>query len=77
MAMTHGQRKSFPRRLNVRPAMTRWTQVHGLRGETDTDDKMAARVGYNLYPIDNWSIWLYFNTVGLTIVSLSAYGNAV
>jgi Undecaprenyl-phosphate glucose phosphotransferase len=66
----------YPRRLNVRPGITGWAQVHGLRGETDTDDKMAARVEHDLYYIDNWSIWLDIYIVVLTLVSPSAYRNA-
>ena len=66
----------YPRRLNVKPGITGWAQVNGLRGETDTDDKMARRVEYDLHYIDNWSIWLDFYIVFLTIVSRRAYRNA-
>lgn len=43
-------------RLNVKPGITGWAQIHGLRGETDGDEKMRARVEYDLYYIDHWSI---------------------
>jgi lipopolysaccharide/colanic/teichoic acid biosynthesis glycosyltransferase len=43
----------YARRHNVKPGITGWAQVHGLRGETDTDDKMARRVSYDLWYIDN------------------------
>jgi lipopolysaccharide/colanic/teichoic acid biosynthesis glycosyltransferase len=39
----------------VLPGITGWAQVNGLRGETDTDDKIRARVDHDLYYIDNWS----------------------
>jgi putative colanic acid biosynthesis UDP-glucose lipid carrier transferase len=45
-------------RHKVKPGITGWAQVHGLRGETDTPDKMEKRVQYDLYYIDNWSLWL-------------------
>ena len=45
-------------RHKVKPGITGWAQVHGLRGETDTPDKMEMRVQYDLYYIDNWSLWL-------------------
>ncbi len=67
----------YPRRLNVRPGITGWAQVHGLRGETDTDNKMVARVDHDLYYIDNWSIWLDCYIVALTVLSPKAYTNAV
>jgi polysaccharide biosynthesis protein PslA len=67
---------TYPRRLNVRPGITGWAQVHGLRGETSTDDKMAARVDHDLYYIDNWSIGLDLYILVLTIFSRRTYQNA-
>ena len=67
---------TYPRRLNVRPGITGWAQVHGLRGETSTDDKMAARVDHDLYYIDNWSISLDLYILVLTIFSARTYQNA-
>ena len=66
----------YPRRLNVRPGITGWAQVHGHRGETDTNAKMAARVEHDLYYIDNWSLGLDLYIVLLTLVSPKAYRNA-
>jgi Bacterial sugar transferase len=48
----------YARRHNVRPGITGWAQIHGYRGETDTEEKMRKRVEYDLYYIDNWSLWL-------------------
>ncbi|MHA1569958.1 MAG: sugar transferase, partial [Alphaproteobacteria bacterium] len=42
-------------RHKVRPGITGWAQINGLRGETDTPEKMRMRVRYDLYYIDNWS----------------------
>jgi polysaccharide biosynthesis protein PslA len=67
----------YPRRLNVLPGITGWAQVNGFRGETDTDEKMAARVAHDLYYIDNWSPWLDLYIVTMTLVSAKAYRNAV
>jgi len=41
-------------RQQVRPGITGWAQVHGLRGDTSIE----ARVQYDLWYIENWSIWL-------------------
>jgi Undecaprenyl-phosphate glucose phosphotransferase len=43
-------------RHRVKPGITGWAQVNGLRGETDTLDKMRRRVEHDLYYIDNWSL---------------------
>src|SRR5205085_4363949 len=45
-------------RHKVRPGITGWAQVNGFRGETDTLDKMAARVEYDLEYLRNWSLGL-------------------
>ena len=45
-------------RHKVRPGITGWAQVHGLRGETDTVEKMEARVRYDLEYLSNWSVVL-------------------
>ncbi len=41
-------------RHQVRPGMTGWAQVHGLRGDTSIED----RVSYDIWYIENWSLWL-------------------
>ena len=47
-------------RHKVRPGITGWAQVNGLRGETDTIDQMRTRVEYDLDYLRNWSLWLDF-----------------
>ena len=59
----------YARRHNVLPGITGWAQVNGLRGETDTDDKMRARVDHDLYYIDNWSLWLDLRILLWTVFS--------
>ena len=53
----------LPRHL-AKPGMTGWTQVNGLRGDTD----LAARVQHDIYYIENWSPWLDVQIVLLTFV---------
>jgi exopolysaccharide biosynthesis polyprenyl glycosylphosphotransferase len=67
----------YARRHNVRPGITGWAQVNGLRGETDTDEKMRRRVDYDLYYIDNWSMLFDLRILLLTVFSRSSYRNAV
>lgn len=54
-------------RHKVKPGITGWAQVNGWRGETDTLDKMAKRVEYDLYYIRNWSIWFDIKIILKTI----------
>ena len=66
----------FSRRHNVKPGLTGWAQVNGLRGETDTHEKMRRRVEYDLYYIDNWSFMFDVKIILMTVFSRSAYMNA-
>ena len=50
--------KAYMARHKVKPGITGWAQVNGLRGETDTLDKMARRVEYDLEYLRNWSLGL-------------------
>jgi putative colanic acid biosynthesis UDP-glucose lipid carrier transferase len=45
-------------RHKVRPGITGWAQVNGLRGETRTVEKMRQRVEYDLDYLRNWSLSL-------------------
>ncbi|WP_280564940.1 undecaprenyl-phosphate glucose phosphotransferase [Chromohalobacter sp. 48-RD10] len=59
--------ESYMRRHKVKPGITGWAQVNGLRGETDTLEKMEKRVQYDLWYIDNWSLWLDLKIISLTL----------
>jgi Undecaprenyl-phosphate glucose phosphotransferase len=61
---------SYAARHRVKPGITGWAQVNGWRGETDTLDKIRNRVEYDLYYIDNWSIWLDFLIIAKTVMVL-------
>jgi len=67
----------YARRHNVKPGITGWAQVNGLRGETDTDDKMARRIAYDHWYIDNWSFWLDLGILLRTVFSSRSYKNAL
>jgi putative colanic acid biosysnthesis UDP-glucose lipid carrier transferase len=58
-------------RHKVRPGMTGLAQVNGLRGETETLEKMSERVRYDLEYLRHWSPWLdvkiIFKTLGLVM----------
>lgn len=59
--------ESYMQRHKVKPGITGWAQVNGLRGETDTLDKMERRVQFDLWYIDNWSLWLDLKIIAMTV----------
>ncbi len=56
-------------RHKVKPGITGWAQINGFRGETDTLEKMQRRVEYDLFYIENWSLWLDIKIIIRTIFS--------
>ena len=54
-------------RHKVKPGITGWAQINGLRGETDTLEKMESRVQADLYYIEHWSLWFDLKIILLTI----------
>lgn len=59
--------KAYMVRHKVKPGITGWAQVHGLRGETDTIDKMQQRVEYDLEYLRNWSLGLDLQIIARTV----------
>ena len=59
--------KAYMVRHKVKPGITGWAQVNGHRGETDTLDKMKARVEYDLEYLRNWSLALDLQIIVRTI----------
>ena len=68
--------KGYMLRHKVKPGITGWAQVNGLRGETATIDKMEARIQYDLDYLRNWSLWLDLWIVLKTIQVVLARKNA-
>lgn len=63
-------------RHRVKPGITGWAQVCGLRGETDSLEKMRARVEHDLYYIEHWSLWFDLKILVLTLVFGFIHPNA-
>ena len=64
-------RRSIPRymdRHREKAGMTGWAQVNGLRGDTS----IAERTKYDLWYIENWSLWLDFKIMLRTLFSVFA-----
>ena len=63
-------------RHRVKPGVTGWAQINGWRGEMDTDEKIRMRTEYDLYYIENWSLWLDLEILFLTPIRLLNTENA-
>jgi Undecaprenyl-phosphate glucose phosphotransferase len=63
-------------RHRVKPGITGWAQVNGLRGETDTIEKIEARVEHDIYYTDNWSLAFDIRIMVLTVVSVLFHKSA-
>ena len=68
--------EQYVHRHRVKPGITGWAQVNGLRGEIDTLEKAHARVEQDLYYIEHWSLWLDLKTLVLTMPVLLSRQNA-
>jgi putative colanic acid biosynthesis UDP-glucose lipid carrier transferase len=68
--------KGYMLRHKVKPGITGWAQVNGLRGETATLDKMEARIQYDLDYLRNWSLWLDVWIILLTVKVVLTRHNA-
>jgi exopolysaccharide biosynthesis polyprenyl glycosylphosphotransferase len=51
------------RRHRVKTGLTGWAQVNGLKGDTS----IKERVRYDIYYIENWSLWLDFKIIVKTV----------
>ncbi|WP_207494073.1 undecaprenyl-phosphate glucose phosphotransferase [Aridibaculum aurantiacum] len=54
----------------LKPGITGWAQVNGFRGETKTVHQMQKRVEYDLWYMENWSIYLDLKMVFLTAYNM-------
>ena len=63
-------------RHRVKPGMTGWAQVNGWRGETDTEEKIRARVEHDLHYIENWSLTFDLYILARTPLALFNTSNA-
>ncbi len=69
--------KAYMVRHKVKPGITGWAQINGYRGETETIEKMQARVEYDLEYLRNWSLGLdlqiIIRTIRLVLFDRNAY----
>ena len=56
----------------VKAGITGWAQVNDFRGNTD----LHQRIQYDLYYIENWSIWFDLRIIALTVLHIVRSRNA-
>jgi undecaprenyl-phosphate galactose phosphotransferase/putative colanic acid biosynthesis UDP-glucose lipid carrier transferase len=57
-------------RHHVKPGITGWAQVHGMRGETPNLEVMEKRITLDIWYINNWSIWLDLRILAMTTLEV-------
>ncbi|HEX2147290.1 MAG TPA: undecaprenyl-phosphate glucose phosphotransferase [Pseudorhizobium sp.] len=63
-------------RHRVKPGVTGWAQINGLRGELDSDEKIRKRIDFDLQYIENWSLLFDLKILLLTPIRLLNAENA-
>jgi putative colanic acid biosynthesis UDP-glucose lipid carrier transferase len=66
----------YAQRQRVKPGITGWAQIHGLRGAVRSPEHMRRRVQFDLYYIDHWSVWLDLEILACTPLSVLRAENA-
>lgn len=51
----------------IKPGITGWAQVNGCRGEIKEKEQLNKRIVYDIWYAENWSIWLDFRIIFLTV----------
>ena len=69
-------RESVPKYMikhHVRPGMTGWAQINGFRGNTS----IVKRIEYDIFYVENWSVWLdikiFLKTIPMLLFDQNAY----
>ena len=80
-AVAHNERfasliDGYLSRHRVKPGITGWAQIHGLRGEAETLARMQERVRYDLHYIENWSLLLDLRIIFRTLLVGFSHPNA-
>ncbi len=66
----------YAARHRVKPGLTGLAQVRGLRGQTDTEEKLVRRVDADLEYIETWSVWLDMMILLRTVLVVLRMENA-
>ena len=64
---------NFLKRHKCNPGLTGWAQVNGLRGATPKPSIMKRRMEFDLWYLNNWTIWLDIYIILKTFYALIKY----
>ena len=59
----------------MKPGITGWAQINGLRGETKTTEAMLERVEADVWYLENWTFLLDIKIIFLTTIWKSTMGD--
>lgn len=60
--------KKYMIRHFVKPGLTGWAQVHGFRGEITNNELLRRRIEYDLWYLENWTIFMDVKIIFMTIM---------
>jgi len=73
----HEAVRGYAGRHRVKPGITGYAQVKGLRGEVRTIERAKRRIELDKYYVDNWSfwldVWILFGTLRAVLFDRDAY----
>jgi putative colanic acid biosynthesis UDP-glucose lipid carrier transferase len=55
----------------LKPGITGWAQIHGFRGEIKYMEDINNRVEYDLWYLENWSLWLDTRIIFMTAFNMA------
>lgn len=61
----------YMERHREKAGMTGWAQIHGLRGDTSIEERLK----YDLYYVENWSLWFDIKIILRTILQTIFFRN--
>ena len=65
--------KDFLKRHKCNPGLTGWAQVNGLRGATPSPEIMERRMEFDLWYLNNWTVFLDIYIIFKTFYALIKY----
>lgn len=61
----------YQNRYREKAGLTGWAQVNGLRGDTSIEERTA----YDLWYVENWTLWLDFKIMVRTVFAIFRHSN--
>ncbi len=55
----------------LKPGITGWAQIHGYRGEIKNIQDISNRIEYDLWYLENWSLWLDTRVILMTAFNMA------